>query len=95
MSQDSPLYDKYVVARTDGTDGAGGKHEGCRYLVLDMTHDKAAKVAAHAFAEACEADRPLLAASIRETWPAGPLERKPSRWRPFALPGDVEEDPSS
>jgi hypothetical protein len=33
------LFNKFNVTRTDGSDIEGGKHHGCEYLVLDMTHD--------------------------------------------------------
>lgn len=58
------LYEKYTVRRNDGSDGPGGKHEGCRYFVLDMTHDKFAAVALAAYAAACQHDRPQLALDL-------------------------------
>lgn len=33
------LYEKFRVWRTDGSSDVGGKHEHCRYFVLDLTHD--------------------------------------------------------
>ena len=30
---------KFIVQRRDGTDRSGGKHDGCKYFVLDVTHD--------------------------------------------------------
>ena len=33
------LYGKFDVSRTDGSSEPGGKHEGCDYFVLDITHD--------------------------------------------------------
>lgn len=33
------LIGKFIVRRTDGSDTAGGRHEGCDYFVLDLTHD--------------------------------------------------------
>lgn len=39
------LYAKFIVRRTDGSDAPGGKHHGCDYFVLDVTHDKHAKAA--------------------------------------------------
>lgn len=44
------LYDKYVVTRTDGGHCVGRKHERCRYFVLDLTHDPAARTAAMLYA---------------------------------------------
>jgi len=50
------LIGKFNVSRVDGSDAPGGRHEGCRYFVLDMTHDKHAIPALRAYAESCEAD---------------------------------------
>ena len=43
------LEDRYQVTRRDGRDAPGRKHHGCRYFVLDLTHDSkaAALVAAY------------------------------------------------
>lgn len=49
---DRGLTRKYQVQRHDGRDGSGQKHEGCEYFVLDLTHDKNARVAASAYADA-------------------------------------------
>ncbi len=59
------IYHKFNVERTDGTDQPGGKHHGCRYFVLDLDHDKCAKPAMAAYAEACESEYPALAADLR------------------------------
>lgn len=59
------LYEKFNVSRTDGTSVPGGKHAGCRYFVLDVTHDPSAKPALLAYADSCEADYPLLAEDLR------------------------------
>ena len=58
------LYNKYDVKRLDGSSEAGKKHEGCEYFVLDLTHDPFALIAARAYAAACEATYPLLAADL-------------------------------
>ena len=55
------LYKKYDVARTDGSSGAGGKHECCDYFVLDLDHDRLAWAALENYARAAEIDFPLLA----------------------------------
>ena len=66
MTTDGPIYDKFIVERTDGQSGPGRKHDGCRYFVLDLTHDSAASAAALAcYAEAIEATYPTLAADLR------------------------------
>lgn len=58
------LFRKYEVRRTDGSDFPGGKHDGCDYFVLDMTHDPHAKAAASAYADSAEKDYPDLAADM-------------------------------
>jgi hypothetical protein len=60
------LYNKFFVERTDGTGAPGGKHHGCEYFVLDLTHDKFAKAALAAYANACRSEYPLLAADLRK-----------------------------
>lgn len=60
------LYDKFIVMRTDGSSGSGGKHEGCEYFVLDVTHDPFAKSALTAYVAACEANYPKLAADLSQ-----------------------------
>ncbi len=60
------LYDKYkLIWRADGQSGPGQKHDGCRYFVLDLTHDDHAQAALAAYADSCEADYPNLAADLR------------------------------
>ena len=60
------LYNKFEVRRVDGSSELGGKHCGCDYFVLDLTHDKHAPAALLAYAHSCEAEYPLLAADLRE-----------------------------
>lgn len=60
------LYRKFDVSRTDRSGGPGGKHEGCEYFVLDLTHDPHARRAAFAYADSCEIDGfRVLAAQLR------------------------------
>ena len=59
------LYHKFNVTRADGSSEPGGKHDGCDYFVIDLTHDPFARLAILAYAAACEADFPLLAADLR------------------------------
>lgn len=60
------LYRKFEVYRTDRSDaGPGCKHWGCDYFVIDVTHDQHAKAALAAYADACEATHPQLAADMR------------------------------
>jgi hypothetical protein len=56
---------KYKIERTDGSTGEGGKHEQCDYFVLDLVHDRFARPALLAYADACEAEYPLLARDLR------------------------------
>ena len=64
------LYQKFVVTRTDGSSEVGGKHHDCDYFVLDMTHDKFAAAAIKAYADACDAEYPLLALDLRMKYSA-------------------------
>ena len=59
------LFGKYRVERLDGSSGPGGKHERCRYYVLDLDHDRFAGPALAAYAEACEEEYPGLARDLR------------------------------
>lgn len=63
-NQDLGIYNKFNVTRTDGMDFPGGKHDGCEYFVLDLTHDPFAQAAIVAYAEACEAEYPALARDL-------------------------------
>lgn len=63
------LYNKFEVRRVDGSSEPGGKHHGCEYFVLDLTHDKHAPAALLAYANSCAAEYPLLAADLREKVP--------------------------
>ena len=58
------LYNKFSVTRTDGSSEPGGKHDGCHYFVLDLSHDPHAVAALRAYAQSCEKDYPLLAADL-------------------------------
>lgn len=58
------LFNKFCVTRTDGKDAVGKKHHGCRYFVLDITHDKFAAAALKAYADACRSEYPLLAKDL-------------------------------
>lgn len=59
------MYNRYYVNRVDGQDSFGFKHHGCKLFVLDLNHDEYARVAALAYAAACERDYPLLARDLR------------------------------
>lgn len=62
------LFRKFDVRRTDGSDAPGGKHHGCEYFVLDMTHDPHAKAAAAAYADSAKATHPQLATDMRDRY---------------------------
>lgn len=67
-NQAQGVYRKFDVRRTDGSDQPGGKHHGCEYFVLDVTHDPHAIAALTAYALACEKTHPLLAADLRDRY---------------------------
>ncbi|MFI5296569.1 MAG: hypothetical protein ACHREM_00610 [Polyangiales bacterium] len=54
------LYQKFKVERTDGSSAPGGKHDGCDYFVLDLTHDRHAVTALQTYAESCADSYPAL-----------------------------------
>ncbi len=58
------IYHKFNIERTDGTSIEGGKHHGCDYFVLDVTHDPFALPALRSYAEVCRPQYPLLAADL-------------------------------
>jgi hypothetical protein len=64
--RDRGLYKKFIIQRTDGSSGHGGKHEQCCYFVLDLVHDPHADAAIEAYADACEHEQPALAADLRK-----------------------------
>ena len=61
---DEGVYKKFVVYRADGESAPGRKHDGCSYFVLDLNHDKFAKPALIAYAEACNEEYPELASDL-------------------------------
>lgn len=60
----SGIFKKFNVSRVDGTDALGGKHYGCEYFVLDLTHDKHAIPAIAAYADSCKNEYPWLAKDL-------------------------------
>ena len=63
--QETGLYQKYKVTRTDGRDAQGEKNANCEYFVLDLTHDPFALAAIEAYADACEREYEPLAVDLR------------------------------
>lgn len=72
------LFRKFIVQRVDGSDAPGGKHHGCEYFVLDMTHDPHAAAALRAYAEACAVTHPQLSADLRARHGAAQQQAEPS-----------------
>jgi len=64
MPDQRGLIAKFRVQRVDGSDAPGGKHDGCGYFVLDLTHDRHAIPALRAYAEDCAEERPALSADL-------------------------------
>jgi hypothetical protein len=86
--RDKGLIAKYSVRRTDGSDQLGGRHHGCRYFVLDLTHDPLARLAAERYAEYAERDGWLsLATDLRALVES---ERERSRGRARGESTDVD-----
>lgn len=65
-AETSGLQQKFHVRRVDGSSEPGGKHEHCRYFVLDIEHDPHAATALNAYASSCAAELPVLAADLRK-----------------------------
>ena len=74
------LYEKFEpIRRTDGKSAPGEKHDGCKYFVLDVTHDPYAAVALYAYANACRREYPLLADDV---WKMADRAAGPSKPEP-------------
>lgn len=77
---------KFIVHRTDGRDAPGQPHEGCRYYVLDLDHDRFALEAIEAYALACREHYHMLSFDLQQiardmrarlavgTWPLQKIE---------------------
>ncbi len=65
MPENAGFYDKFEVRRRDGRDQPGGDREGAVYFTLDLTHDRFAKPALQAYADAAADDLPDLVADLR------------------------------
>ena len=70
MPENTGFYRKFIVSRVDGRDAPGGDREGAEYFTLDLTHDPYARAAVLAYADACEAELPVLAADLRRRFGA-------------------------
>jgi hypothetical protein len=71
MTENAGFYRKFIVHRVDGRDQPGGDRAGADYFTLDLTHDPYARVAVLAYADACEAALPVLAADLRQRFGKG------------------------
>lgn len=65
-TQQKGFYNKYIVNRTDLRDLPGRDRANPKYIVLDITYDLHARVAALAYADEVENDYPELADDIRK-----------------------------
>ncbi|MEH6434341.1 hypothetical protein [Massilia sp. DD77] len=63
-AEDQGIFRKFEVRRTDGSSEPGGKHENCRYFVLDLNHDHHARAAMRAYATSCRSTHPVLCDEI-------------------------------
>ncbi len=59
------LHNKFTVSRVDGQDQKDDdKHFKCDYFVLDLTHDRHALPALHAYAKSVLDEKPELAIDL-------------------------------
>jgi hypothetical protein len=65
MSDYRGYFQKFRVERLAPSKRGITHDNRCRYFVLDATHDPLAGSALRAYADACEADAPNLAADLR------------------------------
>lgn len=63
-AEEQGMFHKFDIRRTDGSSDPGGKHEHCRYFVLDLDHDKHSVDAMRAYAVSCKQSHPQLSADI-------------------------------
>jgi len=63
--RDRGLYGKFFPPeRADGEHKPGGKHDGCDYFILDLTHDEFAIPSIQAYALACAQSYPKLSVDL-------------------------------
>jgi hypothetical protein len=65
-NEEQGLYRKFFIRRTDSSDVPGGKHDGCEYFFLDLTHDQYALETIAYYAQACKATHPELSKDLME-----------------------------
>lgn len=64
--EDRRFYQKYNVQRLNRLNDRTGRYDGCEFFVLDLDHDRYAKIALLAYAGACEEEFPLLSRNLLE-----------------------------
>lgn len=70
---------KFQVTRTDGSSEPGGKHHGCEYFVLDLTHDPYSVPAMVIYALACGNEYGQLKNNIFDRYKGLPPMRPSTR----------------
>lgn len=61
------IKEYYLKYRVEKLEDPAGKHDKCKYFVLDPQHDPHAKKALKAYAESCREEYPVLAVEL-ENW---------------------------
>lgn len=65
MPENAGYYEKYNVSRKDGRDQPGGDREGAQYFVLDLSHDRFARLAMNVYLAVSRSELPALTQSMR------------------------------
>lgn len=86
------LFRKFLVIRTDGSSGIGGKHEHCENFVLDVNHDPHAPAALAAYANEVERTHPALAADMRQRYALPAVQAQPLTWYDGAPPFPQDQE---
>lgn len=86
------LFRKFLVIRTDGSSGIGGKHEHCENFVLDVNHDPHAPAALAAYANEVERTHPALAADMRQRYALTAVPAQPLTWYDGAPPFPQDQE---
>lgn len=81
------LYQKYDVKKVDDPTG---KHDDCKYFVLDPRHDKHARQALRSYAASVAADQPTLAHELH-LWVDSEMLRDQARAARESALGGVED----
>lgn len=84
------LFQKFDVRRTDGSDSISGKHQGCEYFIIDISHDQHAKAALLAYAESCKETHPQLSKDMINRYE---LHKPSMHWRARRYRGEKVDSP--